>query len=286
MAVWVLQRALETLDILPPHYRQELADELAIHGEELDRWHEISRKMRVVFHAGGVLTQFEGHEDLREFDWEGYRDKYGDIQRLDRVLEAEGDSTGRYKVSKQADVLMLLFLLSRRELRELLGGLGYEVSDEQLARTVRYYLDRTPHGSTLSSVVSAWVLARYQPEEAWRFLQRALDSDVADVQGRHHRRGHPPRGHGRHGRPRAAVPDWPAGSRPVVRFEPALPSQVKSLRFRIHYRGHRLDVAFAEGHVTIGSRPGVAGPITVLVRDESVELRPGGQHEFSLNPEA
>ena len=36
----------------------------------------------------------------------------------------------------------------------------------------------TSHGSTLSSVVSAWVLARYRPEEAWRFLQRALDSDV------------------------------------------------------------------------------------------------------------
>ena len=73
MAVWVLQRALETLEVLPPHYRQELADELAIRDEELDRWREISRKMRVVFHADGVLTQFEGYEDLREFDWEGYR---------------------------------------------------------------------------------------------------------------------------------------------------------------------------------------------------------------------
>ena len=69
-----------------------------------------------------------------------------------------------------------------------------------------------------------------------------------------------------------------------MRFEPALPPQVKDLRFRIHYRGHRLDVAFAEDQVTIVSRPGVAGPITMLVRDESVELQPGGQHEFSLNP--
>jgi hypothetical protein len=31
--------------------------------------------------------------------------------------------------------------------------------------------------------VSAWVLARYEPEEAWRFLQHALESDVADMQG-------------------------------------------------------------------------------------------------------
>ena len=46
MAVWVLQRALEALEVLPPHYRQELVDELAIRDEELDRWRDISRKMK------------------------------------------------------------------------------------------------------------------------------------------------------------------------------------------------------------------------------------------------
>jgi len=170
MAVWVLHRALEALEVLPPHYRQELIDELSIRDDELDRWLAITRKMKVVFHSDGILTQFEGYEQLLEFDWEGYREKYGNIQRLDRVLEAEGDSPNRYKLAKQADVLMLLFLLSRDELRELLGNLGYQVTADQLARTVTYHLARTSHGSTLSGVVSAWVLARYQPEEAWQFL--------------------------------------------------------------------------------------------------------------------
>src|SRR4051794_5597681 len=112
MAVWVMQRALEALDVLPAHYREELVQELSIRNEELDRWRDIGRKMKVVFHGDGVLTQFEGYEDLAEFDCEGYREKYGNIQRLDRLLEAEGDSTNRYKLAKQADVLMLLFLLS------------------------------------------------------------------------------------------------------------------------------------------------------------------------------
>ncbi|HEU4899864.1 MAG TPA: HAD-IA family hydrolase, partial [Actinomycetota bacterium] len=182
MVVWLLQRALEALEVLPPHYRQELVAELAIGDDELDRWRDLSHKMKVVFHADGVLTQFEGYEDLAEFDWEGYRERYGNIARLDRLLEAEGDRTDRYKLAKQADVLMLLFLLSRTELRELLAGLGYEVSEEQLARTVDYYLERTSHGSTLSGVVSAWVLARDEPEQAWQFLLHALESDVADVQ--------------------------------------------------------------------------------------------------------
>jgi trehalose/maltose hydrolase-like predicted phosphorylase/beta-phosphoglucomutase-like phosphatase (HAD superfamily) len=282
MVVWVLQRALETLEELPPHYRQELVQELSIQEAELDRWRDISRRMKVVFHADGILTQFEGYEDLAEFDWEGYRERYGDIARLDRLLEAEGDSTNRYKLAKQADVLMLLFLLSRRELLELLAGLGYQVTEEQLARTVDYYLKRTSHGSTLSGVVSAWVLARYEPEEAWRFLQHALESDVADVQGG-------TTAEGIHLGAMAGTVDIVlrclAGLRPrgeVLRFDPALPPQVKQVRFSIHYRGHRIEATISEDRLEVGSRPGRALPIKVLVRDQTVELAPGARHEFHL----
>jgi alpha,alpha-trehalase len=278
----VLRRALEALDVLPAHYRQELVQELSIRDSELDRWRDITRKMKVVFHADGVLTQFEGYENLPEFDWEGYRERYGDIQRLDRLLEAEGDSTNRYKLAKQADVLMLLFLLSRDELRELLADLGYEVSADQLARTVTYHLERTSHGSTLSGVVSAWVLARYQPDEAWRFLQRALESDVADVQGG-------TTAEGIHLGAMAGTVDIVmrclTGMRargPVLRFEPALPPEVKQLRFSVHYRGQRIDVSLAEDRMHLSSRAGDAGPITVLVHDDSVELSPGQECEIPL----
>ncbi|MGH8824498.1 MAG: HAD-IA family hydrolase [Jiangellaceae bacterium] len=282
MVVWVLQRALEALNDLPPHYRQELVEELAIRDDELDRWHDMTRKMKIVFHADGVLSQFEGYEQLLEFDWVGYREKYGNIQRLDRVLEAEGDSADRYQLAKQADVLMLLFLLSRQELRELLAELGYEVSDEQLARTVTYYLERTAHGSTLSGVVSAWVLARYEPEQAWQFLVRALESDVADVQGG-------TTAEGIHLGAMAGTVDMVlrgfTGMRArgdVLRFDPALPPDVKQLKFSVHYRGHRVDVALSGDTMEVRSRPGRAAPITVLVRDETVELSPGAQHDFSL----
>jgi trehalose/maltose hydrolase-like predicted phosphorylase/beta-phosphoglucomutase-like phosphatase (HAD superfamily) len=282
MAVWVLGRALEALEVLPPHYRQELVTELSIGDEELDRWRDITRKMKVVFHADGVLTQFEGYEDLLEFDWEGYRERYGNIGRLDRLLEAEGDSTDRYQLAKQADVLMLVYLLSRDELRELLGQLGYEVSEEQLARTVSYYLERTSHGSTLSGVVSAWVLARYEPEEAWQFLLHALESDVADVQGG-------TTAEGIHLGAMAGTVDIVlrclTGLRargPVLRFEPAVPPEVKQLHFSVHYRGHRIDVELAEDHMRLGSRPGPAQPIQVLVHDQTVELAPGQEREVAL----
>ena len=66
----------------------------------------ISRKMRVVFHADGVLSPVRGlRTTCGSSTGRATGHKYGDIQRLDRVLEAEGDSTNRYKVSKQAAVL-------------------------------------------------------------------------------------------------------------------------------------------------------------------------------------
>ena len=283
MTVWVLLRAMQALNELPPHYRHEVIGELGLGAGELDHWRHITSKMRVAFNSGGVLAQFEGYDRLQEFDWEGYRARYGNIQRLDRVLEAEGDSTNRYKLAKQADVLMLLFLLSRDELRELLGNLGYEVTDGQLTQTVAYYLDRTAHGSTLSGVVSAWVLARTDPGQAWRFLLGALESDVADAQGG-------TTAEGIHLGAMAGTVDIVllclTGMRArgdALHFDPALPPEVKQLRFSIHYRGHRVDITLAEDHVSVSCRPGRASPIKILVRDQTRVLAPGMQAEFRLD---
>jgi trehalose/maltose hydrolase-like predicted phosphorylase len=283
MAVWVLRRALEALEVLPSHYRRELTDELGIRGDELDRWRDIARRMKVAFHADGVLAQFQGYEGLKEFDWEAYRARYGNIQRLDRVLEAEGDTPNRYRLAKQADVIMLLFLLPSVELRELLADLGYEVTEDQLSRTVAYHLARTSHGSTLSGVVSAWVLARDDPEQAWRYLQQALESDIADVQGG-------TTAEGIHLGAMAGTVDivlrcltGMGAQGEVLRFDPALPPQIKELRFSVHYRSHRIDVVLAEDRMRLSSRPGNAPPIKILIRDELVELAPDGQAERRFN---
>ena len=112
MAAWVLCRALIILEILPEDRRIELCEALEISDEEIALWNDISRNMRIVFHGNGIISQFEGYEELEEFDWQKYRSKYGNIQRLDRILEKEGDTPNRYKLSKQADVLMLFYLFS------------------------------------------------------------------------------------------------------------------------------------------------------------------------------
>jgi trehalose/maltose hydrolase-like predicted phosphorylase len=183
MVAWICTTAREALDLLPASRREVLRARTGLTDDELGRWHEMSRKMFVPFHADGVISQFEGYEDLEELDWERYRARYGNIQRLDRILRAEGDSPDRYKVSKQADTVMLFFLFSPRELEQLFSDLGYEYGEETTRRTIEYYDRRTSHGSTLSHVTYARVLAEIDPDSSWRRFVAALESDIDDVQG-------------------------------------------------------------------------------------------------------
>ncbi|MFF2406759.1 glycoside hydrolase family 65 protein [Streptomyces sp. NPDC058092] len=181
-AAWVLSRSTELYRALPETRRRRLCDRMRLDAAEPERWEDISRRLHVPYHRG-VISQFAGYGELEEFDWEGYRRRYGDIRRLDRILEAEGDTVNRYQASKQADVLMLGYLFSPEELAGLFRRLGYPLDEDTWRATVDYYLARTSHGSTLSSLVHAWVLARVRREAAWKYCEEALTGDVADIQG-------------------------------------------------------------------------------------------------------
>lgn len=182
MAVWVILRAVDALQEMPLPNRLDLREKLGVTEDELQRWDHVSRRMFVPFHDG-LISQFEGYDQLAELDWESYRARYGNIQRLDRILEAEGDDVNRYRASKQADALMLLYLLSADELRELLARLAYNFAPQKIPEMVDYYMARNSHGSTLSTVVHSWVLARANRDRAMEFFGDVLKSDIDDIQG-------------------------------------------------------------------------------------------------------
>jgi trehalose/maltose hydrolase-like predicted phosphorylase len=66
----------------------------------------------------------------------------------------------------------------------------------------------------------------------------------------------------------------------TLRFDPALPAEVKHLRFSIHYRSNRLDISLASDRMSVICRPGRAAPVTILVRGETRQLGPGESAEF------
>ena len=283
MAAWVLWRVQDVLDALPEQRREELSRTLRLGREEVDRWDEISRKLLLPFHDDGVLSQFEGYDRLEELDWEAYRARYGNIQRLDRILEAEGDTPNRYKASKQADVLMLFYLLSADELGQLFARLGYPLADDTIPRNVEYYMARTSHGSTLSKVVHAWVLVRSDRERAWELFTEALESDLLDLQG----------GTTSEGVHLGAM----AGSVDLVQraftgletreevlwLDPRIPEELRRLRMTLRYRRHwGIEIEITGDTVRVTARPADTYPIRIGIRGEIVELRAGASVERSL----
>ncbi len=282
MVVWTLCRALEIMEILPDDRREALSERLDLKREEVQRWDEISRKMKIPFHGEGIISQFEGYGDLEEFDWEGYREKYGDIQRLDRILEAEGDSPNRYKVSKQADLLMLFYLLSADELKELFERLGYSFEKDTIPKNVDYYIKRTAHGSTLSRVVHSWVLARSQRELSWHLFKEALESDISDIQGGTTKEGI-------HLGAMAGTVDLiqrcytgieTRGD--MLKLDSYLPNDLKHLSFDILYRLHKLNISISKERVEITSLPRNAAPITLAFKDNIFQLKPGESTQFEV----
>ena len=280
MAVWVLCRALDLLELLPSDRSADLRQRLSVSAAEIERWEDQSRKMRLVFHEDGILSQFEGYEQLEEFDWEGYRSRYGDISRLDRILESEGDTPNRYKVSKQADVLMLFYLLSSDELGEIFARLGYDYDEGTIPQAVDYYLERTAHGSTLSRVVHAWVLARSDRSRSWEFFLEALESDISDTQGG-------TTAEGIHLGAMVGTLDLLQRCytglevrEDVLWLSPQLPTELKRLTFTILYRGQLVELDFAEDRVTVVSQTTSGTPISIGLDGAVTKLSAGGRLEL------
>ncbi|MBF6209714.1 beta-phosphoglucomutase family hydrolase [Nocardia puris] len=284
LTAWVLARAGEVARLLDGWDCAPLRERLRLRPEEPARWDHISRRLRVPFHRDGIVSQFEGYEDLAEFEWDAYRSRYGNIERLDLILHAEGDTTNRYKLSKQADVLMLFYLFSAEELRHVFERLGYALPPELIPRTVRYYLARTSHGSTLSRLAHAWVLARTDRAASWTLFTRALDADLADTQGGTTREGV-------HIGAMAGTADMVLRCyggietrHDMLRLHPVLPVELREAEFTIAYRGQLLGVRVTHTEVRLDLHPSSAEPIRVCVEDEERVLGAGQSWTVPLLP--
>jgi len=283
MVAWIAETAPRVLDLLPVSRRAALRARLGLTDDELRTWQDMSRRMFVPFHGDHVISQFEGYADLEELDWERYRAEHDNIQRLDRILKAEGDDPARYQLTKQADAVMLFFVFPHDQLRRLLEQLGYAHDPDMARRTVDYYDRRTSHGSTLSLIAHASVLAALDPESSWERFMAALESDVGDVQGGTTKEGI-------HMGVMSGTLDLLQNSYlgcsvrdGVLRFEPRLIDRLDGLAFSMQFRGTSIRISVTGDELTVLARAeGFRGPVRVAVGDHVCELGAGEDCVFTL----
>ncbi len=173
MAQWNLEAALSVLDWLRAEYPDraaELEQQLAINSHQLDRWADIIDRMWVPYNPEtGLIEQFEGFFQLEDINLAEYEPRRRSMQVL---LGIEG--AAQRQVLKQADVLMLLYLLRDRcDLKTLVANWNY-------------YNPRTDHtyGSSLGPAIHAILACDLNsPAEAYEHFMRAALVDLEDVRG-------------------------------------------------------------------------------------------------------
>jgi trehalose/maltose hydrolase-like predicted phosphorylase len=276
MVVWLIEKTLALLKGLPKEVARKLSGKIGFDPSETDKWRQMTKSMNVVM-EGDIISQFDGFLRLEELDWDRYRAKHPSIHRMDRILKAEGDSPDKYKIAKQADVLMTYYLLSPEEVGRILRQLGHEVGDDLgiLKANYEYYSKRTSHGSTLSKVVHAAVAKDIQPREVtWGWFLGALESDVHDTQGGTTTEGI-------HCAVMAGTLMLVIGEFAGVSFSgekvcvrPALPEHWRRLSFSVLNRGvnYSIDIRPSGAKVAVDG-PGVS---------EAVEVKQGGQAVLEL----
>ncbi|TXK46382.1 glycoside hydrolase family 65 protein [Pontibacter qinzhouensis] len=284
MAAWVIRCALGIAKVLDNTRLEELYEKLHISADDRSRWEDISHKMFVPFiEDGSIIAQFEGYEQLQEFDWEKYKKKHGESMRLDRILESEGDNVNKYKASKQADVIMLFYLFSSEELLALFQSLGYELTEKDISANIDYYENRTSHGSTLSKIVHSWVLARSDRKRSWSNFLEALMSDVSDVQGGTTQEGI-------HLGAMAGTVDLLQRGyvgldirENVLWLNPALPVEVSYIKLQLRYRGHWLTLLLTHQKLLISVDKGFTKKVKIGLKGQVHTLQTGDKKEFEIS---
>jgi beta-phosphoglucomutase family hydrolase len=304
MAVWTICRGLELLEKLSEQGCNEVCARLNLTGDELKLWDQVSRKMFVPLQENGIITQFEGYDKLEKFPWQ--KDGFVDVERLNKVLQETGGYANQYQVSKQPDVLMLFYLFSSEELKELFDRLNYHFEPDMIPKNISYYVPQTANYSTLSRVAIAWVLSRMNRPGAWQLLSNMSGEKDGDGKQSMSNTSYPVSWDIFK---LAVAADLESGATPegihlgamagtvdivqrcytgivtrndVLWINPCLPDALTRLSFHLQYRQQTVKLEITKRKVTVSTADSAVAPIKVGFEGETYELGPSESKVFNV----
>lgn len=255
MAKWNLEKGVQIVSLLKSRW-QSLFDEwtqkLQLLPEEIEQWSEIAKHMYCKYDAAGkIIQQFEGFFALEEVDLQPMRKQGKWSVPLDMIWGSE--KTKKTQLVKQADVVMLLFLLW-----DSFPSAVREAS-------FHYYEPRTCHGSSLSPAIHAWAAARLgDAVTAEKYFRMAADIDLSNTMGN--------LAGGVHAAALGGL--WQAAVLGFggIKFEeqglsfcPCLPKGWSRLQFSLWWQGSRLSLEVIDSRVQVRLEEG--NPIQVQRQD-------------------
>jgi len=260
MARWNLLRAIE----LHREFKKKsaatlrkLAKKIKLRESECNLWRQIGRKLFIPkSKKRDLIEECEGYfkkKDIkiREFEKNG-------MPLLPRAWAER--KLAETQLIKQADVVMLLYLLSNT------------FTDQQKKRNYSYYIKRTMHTSSLSPSINAIIGAEVGDlERAFKLFSIALYTDLKDVHGN--------ADDGIHAACLGGV--WQALikgfggmriKRDILTFDPKLPRQIRLLRFSILWRDCDINITIYKNKIRLFFKSSTKKKIRIMVYKSVVEL--------------
>jgi len=265
MAQWTLRRALATATELQDAHSERwraLAERLDLAQPELDTWRQVADGLVTGYDADtGLFEQFAGYYNLRQVDLTGH-----DMADQTMDVKLGWAALGQTQVLKQADVVMLMFLL------------WDNFSPAARTANFRFYEPRTSHDSSLSPSFHALVAARLGDlERAERYLLQAARIDLDFT-----RKGWAGASGGVHIAALGGI--WQAlaygflGMRARdqgLSFEPHIPAHWGELRMPLQWRGSQLRVTARADRAEVTVESGA--PVALAFGDGAWRLVAAGE---------
>jgi len=253
MARWNLLRAVELYKEFQkrsPDALKKLSNKIKLKKSESNHWRQIGRKLFIPkSKKRNLIEEFQGYFNKRDIKITGF-DKNGMPLVPKAISERKLSET---QLIKQADVVMLLYLLSNT------------FTDQQKKRNYLYYIKRTLHKSSLSPSINAIIGVEVGDiERAFRLFSIALYSDLKDV--------HQNIVNGIHaaslgGTWQVLVKGFGGMrlKRDLLTFNPRLPRQIKVLKFSIKWRDCDIEVVVYKNKIRLFFKSSTKKKIRIMV---------------------
>ncbi|ADQ07956.1 glycoside hydrolase family 65 central catalytic [Caldicellulosiruptor hydrothermalis 108] len=243
LAKWNLEKASELLTFLkenyPSHF-ERLVKKINLSEDEPLNWLKVASKIYIPYHSETkLIEQFEGYFNLKDFIIEEYDSNNMPVW----PKGVELDKLNSYQLIKQADVVMLLYLL------------GDQFDEEVMKINYDYYEKRTMHKSSLSPSIYALMGVRVgETKRAYINFMRTALTDLEDNQGNTALGIHAASLGGTWQVLIFGFGGLKVEKNDVLSVNPWLPEKWEALKFSIWWKGNLLDFVVTKENVEIKKR--------------------------------
>lgn len=261
LARWNIEKGFEILELLKKNHfsvYEDITTRICLIEDELKTWKEVHDKIYIPFNKEDkLMEQFEGYFNLKDVVITEYDNNDMPVIPVEAVAHGLRDTC----INKQADVVMLMFLL------------GDEFDKDIQKINYDYYEKRTSHRSSLSpSIFSIMGLKVGDDSMAYKYLKRSALVDLNNNQNNTREGIHAASCGGTWQSVIMGFGGMDVDKHGVLSFNPWLPKHWTNIEFKIYFRGALLNITLSNDSIDAKILDGDLNELVIRFKCNTITL--------------